>query len=138
MHYFIFCSLLFMPVLHAASAIEKTPVEIVNMESLGIKDPKLIIDYQLASIDRLVQMTAHTIDNLNDLRRLIDDYKLKQEGYLERPESKEKLYRMSKVADQILTQSKADHLQDALDPEFLKEISMLAQIYRKLSLPTEP
>ncbi len=90
---------------------------------------------QLSSLDRLIDMAERTKDNLATLRKLITDYKIKQEKYLERTDDKELLYVMAKSADQVLKQAKSDHLTDALDEEFLKEVNMLAQIYRKLSLP---
>ena len=45
---------------------------------------------------------------------------------------------MAKSADQILAKAKADSLTDTLEPEFLNEVSMLAQIYRKIALPSLP
>ncbi len=123
---------------HGAMTNEKSAVEVVSLESHAIKDPKLIIDYQLSSIDRLIEMTDRTIANLTALRLLIDDYKQKQEIFIEQPNDKEKLYKMAKSAAQILTQAKNDNLTDALDQEFLSEVTMLAQLYRKITLPSVP
>lgn len=120
------------------TAAEKTATETVALEAHAIKDPKLIIEYQLSALDRLVKMTDRTKADLEALHRQILAYKLKQEDYLQHPDDKELLYQMAKSADEILNRAKSDHLLDALDAEFLSEISMLAQIYRKISLPKLP
>ncbi len=119
-------------------AAEKTPAEIVALEAHVIKDPKLIIDYQLSSLDRLIQMSERTKANLDTLRNQIIDYRAKQESYLKQPDDKELLFQMAKSANAIVNQAKAAHLNDTLEPEFLEEIIMLAQIYRKITLPKIP
>lgn len=136
MRYLVFLILCYSAAVHGAINSEKAAVDAVTLEAPTIKDPKLIIDYQLSSLDRLIIMANRTIDNLNSLRTLIEEYKQKQEVYIEQPSNKEKLYKLAQAASQVLMESKKNSLLDALDPEFLNEITMLAQIYRKISLPS--
>ena len=85
-----------------------------------------------------MKMSDRTKTDLEALRQQIQVYQKRQEEYLQRPDDKELLFKMSKNADEIINQAKATHLTDSLDAEFLSEVNMLAQIYRKLSLPKLP
>lgn len=119
-------------------AAEKTAVEMVAIDPHVIKDPKMVIDHQLIAIDKLMEMTRQTLSQLQALQELIGTYKQIQEEYLDHTGDKELLFLMAKSANTIVTKAKAYQLEDALDTEFLNEVTMLAQIYQKISLPKLP
>jgi hypothetical protein len=102
---------------------------------LTLKDPKEIISIQLKSLDHLIDMTKLTLENMEQLRTAITNYQTIQNLYLNRTSDKELLYRMTKMADQLLKEIKAANLSHAFDVEFLSELNLLAKIYRKNELP---
>jgi hypothetical protein len=103
--------------------------------ALTLKDPKEIIAIQLKTLDHLVDMTKLTLENMGQLRTSIANYQKIQELYLTRTSDKELLYRMTKMADQLLKEIKAANLSHAFDVEFLSELNLLAKFYRKNELP---
>lgn len=107
----------------------------VSIEGATIKDPKIIIDLQLAALDRLIILTEATKNNLASLRQQIGEYKIKQERYLQHPDDKQQLYTMVKTADAMLRKIKDDELTDVFDVEFIKELELLSHLYSKMSLP---
>ncbi|MBA3237343.1 MAG: hypothetical protein H0T62_03210 [Parachlamydiaceae bacterium] len=102
---------------------------------LTLKDPKEIISIQLKSLDHLIEMTTLTLENLRHLQTAITNYQTVQNLYLNRTSDKELLFRMTKMADQLLKEIKAAHLSHTFDVEFLSELKLLAKIYRKSELP---
>lgn len=115
----------------------KTAQDLPSIESAGLKDPKEIINLQLRSLDRLSSMTKKTLDNINELSTAIGKYQMIQEIYLQKPKDKEVLFRMAKMASNLLKKIKSSNLQHAIDPEFMKELKLFEKIYKKNELQIE-
>lgn len=130
MRHLFFCLTMLAPTL-AIQAAQDLP----TMEAPGLKDPKEIIGLQLKSIDHLMNLTKETYQTLEQLHKGIVNYQTVQNLYLDRPSDKELLYRMTKMANLLLKEIKRANLTHAFDPEFISELSMLANIYQKHELP---
>ncbi|MBA3602863.1 MAG: hypothetical protein H0W50_04315 [Parachlamydiaceae bacterium] len=111
--------------------------DLPSLEIAGIKDPKKIINLQLKSLDRLRSMTKMTLEKINTLHAGIGNYQMIQDLYLQQPKDKEVLFKMTKMASNLLQEIKSAHLQHAIDPEFMKELKMFEKIYKKNELHIE-
>lgn len=106
-----------------------------GQEISAIKDPKEVINTQLATLETLIALSKRTLAKTEDLREQIEAYKSIQERFFENTQDKELLYNMMKSAHFILKSIKADHLTHLFDPEFLDELQMMSQIFNKIGLP---
>lgn len=127
---FLFYFLLFLPIPWNLWATDPQ-----SPGALALKDPKEIISIQLKSLDHLIDMTKLSLENMAKLRTAIANYQTIQNLYLNRTNDKALLYRMTKMADQLLKDIKTANLAHAFDVEFLSELNLLAKIYRKNELP---
>jgi len=127
---FIFC---FLSVCAGAQETSINPTQVNPAATL--KDPKEILDLQISTLDDLITMTDQTLKSLRNLQKQILIYKDLQEAYIQDPEDKDLLFRMSKSANDIFEKIKTDQLTQTFDPEFISELKMLTQIYKKIGLP---
>lgn len=127
MRYFLFFA--FMIPLVCAQAVQDLP----TIESPRLKDPKEIIPLQLQSLDHLRTMTKNTLVQIEALQASITKYQAVQELYLQHPNDKELLQRMTKMAHNLILEIKKTNLGHAIDPDFLKELKLLDKIYQKMN-----
>lgn len=132
MYYSIFCTLFLLAVSPIAAAV---PQDLPKGEIPALKDPKEIINLQLKSLDHLTEMTKMSLAKMTQLRASIVKYQTIQQLYLQQTKDKELLYRMTKLANDLLQEIKNAHLVHAFDSEFLNELNMLSRIYRKNEVP---
>ncbi len=111
--------------------------DLPSLETAGLKDPKMIINLQLRSLDQLRLMTKMTLEKINELYAGIGNYQMIQELYLQQPKDKEVLFKMTKMASNLLKDIKSANLQHAIDPDFMKELKLFEKIYKKNELPIE-
>lgn len=130
MHYFIFC--LFLAAFPLAAAVQQ---DLPKNEATALKDPKEIINLQIKSLDHLTEMTKMSLAKMTQLRATIVKYQTIQELYLQQPKDKELLYRMTKLANDLLQEIKSAHLTHAFDSEFMSELHMFSRMYRKNEVP---
>lgn len=109
--------------------------ELPKSEAPSLKDPKEIIDLQLNSLDHLIAMNKKSVEKMTQIRGMIANYQKIQLLYLENPRDKALLYRMSKLASQLLHEIKDSSLTHAFDSEFINELQLLDRIYKKNELP---
>lgn len=129
------------PILCAFFLLAASPIvaavqqELPKSQPPALKDPKEIINLQLKSLDHLTEMTKMTLATMTQLRASLVKYQTIQQLYLQHTKDKELLYRMTKLANEMLLEIKGAHLTHAFDPEFISELSMLSKIYKKNELP---
>lgn len=118
--------------MHSLAGVQQ---DLPKTEAPSLKDPKEIIDLQIASLDHLIRMNEKSLEMMKGLKAHIQKYKLVQEAFLLQPKDKQLLYRMSKLASSLLNEINAANLSHAFDEEFIKELVFLNKIYKKRELP---
>lgn len=104
----------------------------------SIKDPKEIIDLQLKSLDHLKACTMRTLQQMTQLRSLIEHYKQTQETYLDHTDNQKLLRSMLHAAEDVLNAIKEWHMQHLFDAEFIAELNLLHKLNQNVSLPKAP
>lgn len=99
------------------------------------KDPTALIGNELARIDTLIQATQHSLDNQKKLRERIVEYQKIQDLYLLYPDDNEILFRMVKSAYRTLEAIREYNLTQTFDPDFISELTILAQVATKRGIP---
>lgn len=100
-----------------------------------IKDPAALIGNELARLDTLIQATQQSLENQRKLREHIVEYQKIQDAYMLHPDENEILFRMIKSAYRTLTAIKENHLVQTFDPDFISELTILAQVATKRGVP---
>jgi len=101
----------------------------------SIKDPAALLENELTRLDRLIQATQRSLECEIKLREQIVEYKKIQEEYLKRPEDNDLLFKMIKSAHRTIKSIKENHLTESFDPEFIDELTVLAQAANKRGVP---
>lgn len=99
------------------------------------KDPKELLDSQIAMLDDLIEMTTQTLQNEQKLKSLILQYQQIQEEYIKNPKDKEQIVKMVRMADQILRKMEEAHLITQFDPDFISELAFFSKIANKKGIP---
>lgn len=102
-------------------------------ENTPLKDAVIIS--QLSRLDTLIEATEQTLETEKKLRERIIEYGKIQELYLLTPENNDILFRMVKCAYRTLELMKESHLTQNFDPEFVDELTVLAQAATKRGIP---
>ena len=131
----LFYNLFFLGFFVASPLAAIVQQDLPKNEPSALKDPKEIINLQIKSLDHLAEMTKMSLAKMAQLRAAILKYQTIQQLYLQQTKDKELLYRMTKLAHDLLHEIKNAHLTHAFDPEFMSELNMFSRIYRKNEVP---
>lgn len=118
-------------ILIAAAALPYTGIMADNLK----KDPKELLDSQIAVVDDLISMTQQTLKAEQEIRTLIAEYQQIQEVYLKNTDDKEQSARMVRMAHRVLTKIQENHLTAQFDPDFISELSLFSKIAAKKGIP---
>lgn len=99
------------------------------------KDPKELIDSQIAMMDDLIAMTKQTLNGEYEIKTLIQDYQHIQDAYLKNMDDKELVIKMVRTAHQVLTKIQENHLLQQFDPDFISELTLFSKIATKKGIP---
>lgn len=102
---------------------------------MTIKDPAALIGNEIARLDTLIQATEKSLEEQKQLRIQIVEYQKLQDRFLEKPKDNELLYKLVKSAYRTLQMIKESHLIHNFDPDFIDELSVLAQPATKRGIP---
>ena len=99
------------------------------------KDPKELLDSQLAMVDDLIVMTQQTLKGEQEIRNLIAEYQQIQEVYIRNTDDKEQVVKMVRMAHRVLTKIQDNHLTQQFDPDFISELALFSKIATKKGIP---
>lgn len=100
-----------------------------------VKDPNALIGNELSRLDTLIQATQQSLEGQKKLRERIIEYQKIQDAHLLHPENNEILFRMVKSAYRTLEVIQENHLIQTFDPDFINELTVLAQVATKRGIP---
>lgn len=101
----------------------------------AIKDPDAMIGNELARLDDLIQATQQSLDTLKRLKGEIIDYQKTQFQFLANTKDNELLMKVVKSAYKALRTIKDNKLEKMFDPDFIDELTVLAQPAAKRGIP---
>lgn len=101
----------------------------------AIKDPDAMIGNELARLDDLIQATQQSLDTLKRLKGEIIDYQKTQLQFLANSKDNELLMKVVKSAYKALRTIKDNKLEKMFDPDFIDELTVLAQPAAKRGIP---
>jgi hypothetical protein len=93
------------------------------------------IDASIRALDQLTAMTERSLAAQRQIRQQMLDYRQIKAQFLQNQQDRELIVRVVKAAYGLQNAIKANHLEDALDSEFMHEIAFFSQIASKKSLP---
>ena len=99
------------------------------------KDPKELLDSQIAMVDDLIAMTQQTLKGEQEIKKLIAEYQQIQEVYLKNQDDKEQVVKMVRMAHRVLTKIQDNHLTQQFDPDFISELTLFSKIAAKKGIP---
>lgn len=108
---------------------------LTSLAPAALKDPDALIGNELIRLDALIQSTQQSLEGEKKLRALIVEYQKMQDAYLARPEDNDLLFRLVKSAHRTLASINENHLIQTFDPEFINELTVLAQAANKRGVP---
>lgn len=99
------------------------------------KDPKELLDSQVAMLDHLIEMTERSLEATKEIRELVFNYEQVQAVFLKNQENKEVTVKMIRMAHQLLTKIQQHHLTQQFDADFISELSLFSKIATKKGIP---
>lgn len=105
------------------------------LKKFPAKDPSALINNELARLDTLIQATQQSLEGQKQLRSSIEEYKKIQEQFFKQSDDNDILFSMVKSAHRTLKLIKDNHLTQSFDPEFIDELTVLAQAANKRGIP---
>ncbi|HEV8052357.1 MAG TPA: hypothetical protein VGP47_07675 [Parachlamydiaceae bacterium] len=100
-----------------------------------IKDPAAIIGNEISRLDTLIEATELSLEGQKKLRVQIVEYQKLQDIYFKNPRDNELLFKVIKSAYRTLQTIKENHLAQTFDPDFIDELTVLAQPATKRGIP---
>lgn len=93
------------------------------------------IDASLNTLNHIVAGTERTLAAQRDIQQQLSRYRQLKSEYLQDPQNRSLVIRLVKAAHKLNESIKAQYLNDALDGEFLRELTFFSKIAAKKSLP---
>lgn len=101
----------------------------------GIKDPEAMLGNEIARLDDLIQATRQSLETQQKLKNEILDYQKVQLEFLANPKDNDLLLKVVKSAHKTLRTIKENRLEKMFDPDFIDELTVLAQPANKRGVP---
>lgn len=98
------------------------------------KDPQKVVIQELEHLTILIELTERNLQIQKSLKDKITGYQAIQSSYLT-TKNKELRYDLVKAADEILGMIKEAHLTHLFSPDFLGELTLLANFANKGGIP---
>ena len=99
------------------------------------KQPPVIWQQELQTLDNLIAATQKSLDEQKKLREIFLDYQTFRVQCEQDPNDNDKLLKMVKVALRLHNAIQESHLTNNFDPEFIKELTLFSQIASKKGVP---
>jgi DNA phosphorothioation-dependent restriction protein DptG len=90
---------------------------------------------EIALIDGLIESAQNNLNNLTSLKETIEKYQTVQNRYMQDPNDTETLYKMIRLAHEILENIKTSQMTSLFEPSFLSELSIISKPAAKLGIP---
>ena len=95
--------------------------------------PLFIVEDEVVIIDRLIEATENQLESHKKLKKMMEEFKKQKEMFAIGQQSKERAWRMVRMASGILSAIESENLQRLFDASYLEELAFFSSIADKNS-----
>lgn len=88
----------------------------------------------LESLEHSIQATQKRVETQKKIKQLLAEYDALQQQFLEEVSSKNDIWRMVKISDEMYKLIESEHLQPLFSPEFLEELKVFSAFATKSTI----